>query len=179
MFDLIGKLIRSNESIIDYPMAGLSKSVWTDEDGEYRLRGDVKRKILNTLGMYKEANLVDMDNSDERGIEEIHIVGSICTNQYTEDTDIDVHIVVGPDSMDFEDEQFQEDVHDWFKEEGNIQYIDNHPIEVYIQFNPNQELLSDGVYNLITDEWIKGPKIVPQDYDPYDDFSDLFDDIRD
>jgi len=38
--------------------------------------------------------------------------------------------------------------------------------------------LSDGVYTIFTDGWVKGPKIVPQDYDPYDDFTDLFDDIR-
>jgi len=178
--DLIGKLIRLHESIIDYPMAGLDLSVWNDDGSgdAYTLRGDVKRKIISTLGLYTDADLVDIAAKNEDGEPEIHIVGSMCTNQYTEDTDIDVHIVVPEDSEFFEDPLFQEQVHNWFKEEENLSYIGKHPIEVYIQFNPNQELLSDGVYAIFSDEWVKGPKIVPQDYDPYDDFTDLFDDIR-
>jgi len=176
--DLIGKLIRLHESIIDYPMAGLDLSVWNEKGGAYTLRGDVKRKIISTLRLYTDTDLINLAAKNEDGEPEIHIVGSICTNQYTEDTDIDVHIVVPEDSEIFEDELFQEQVHDWFKEEGNLSYIGKHPIEVYLQFNPNQELLSDGVYTIFTDGWVKGPKIVPQDYDPYDDFTDLFDDIR-
>jgi len=78
-------------------------------------------------------------------------------------------------------EELQDNVIKWFNEhrdelEG---FIDNHPIEVYLQLDPNQDLMSDGCYNVLEAEWLTGPKIVPLDYDPYEDFSDIFDDLRD
>lgn len=173
MFDLINNLMKLLESVIDYPRESLDLQVWNlTEGGEYEINPSVKRKIMQTLGTYSDVPEI------HTLADEIHIVGSICTNQYVENTDIDVHLVVPKDSVYYNDEEFQEEVHKWFKEEGNKQYVGEHPIEVYIQFNPNQELMSDGVYDLVSDKWIKGPKVVPIDYDPYDDFSDVMDDVR-
>lgn len=177
MYDLVGKLIRLNESMVDYPRERLDQSMWVSHSGTYKLRDDSKDKIISTLRLYTELDLINLADKTKSGEPEIHITGSICTNQYVDDTDIDVHIVVSPDSDVFGDEGIQDQVKDWFAEDGNRQYIGSHPIEVYLQFNSSQEYLSDGVYNLFTDEWIKGPKVVPLDYDPYDDFSDLFSEI--
>ena len=59
MNDLIGKLIRLHESIIDYPMAGLDLSVWNEKGDAYTLRGDVKRKIISTLKLYTDSYILN------------------------------------------------------------------------------------------------------------------------
>lgn len=184
--DLLERLLHLNDSMVDFPRPDLDPSVWDKTSshtndgvpGAYTLKPDVKKKILDTLDKYPDTKLIDGAAHDKDGNEEIHIIGSICTNQYVDDSDIDVHIVVSQESKSFNDEDFQDAVNDWFKEESNKQFVGKHPIEVYLQFNPNQELLADGVYHLMTGEWIKGPKVVPNDYNPYEDFSHVFDDVR-
>jgi len=77
-------------------------------------------------------------------------------------------------------EEFQDNVIKWFntnraKIDG---WISSHPAEIYIQLDPKQDLMSDGCYDLLKDEWLVGPKIVPMNFDPYDDFTHIADDIR-
>jgi hypothetical protein len=43
-----------------------------------------------------------------------------------------------------------------------------------MQYNESQDLLSAGCYDLMADKWIIGPRIYPLDYDPYEDFADVF-----
>lgn len=184
--DLIERLLHLNDSMVDFPRPDLDLSVWNKTDshtsdgipGAYTLKPDVKKKILDTLSKYPDVDLLIIASSGGEHKEEIHVIGSICTNQYVDDSDIDIHIVVSPDSEGFNDGDFQDAVNDWFKEESNKQFIGKHPIEVYLQFNPNQELMADGVYRLMTGEWLKGPKIVPANYNPYEDFAHVFDDLR-
>jgi hypothetical protein len=109
----------------------------------------------------------------------IRIVGSITSNQYTEETDIDVHIV--PKSVKDWNDKSSKKLKKWFDENRDKihGYIGSHPIEVYIQVHENQDLLSIGLYEVLTRQWIKGPKLVPLDYNPYEDFSHIADDIRD
>ena len=78
------------------------------------------------------------------------------------------------------EEDFQKKVIQWFNEnrESIDGFIDKHPIEVYIQFNSAQDLMSDGAYDLLEEEWLVGPKIVPEDFDPYENYSHIADDIR-
>lgn len=172
MFDLIENLFRISESVIDYPRETLDPQVWNKVGDGYKLIKSVKEFILKVLESYGNTPKIN------KLADKIHIVGSICTNQYNDDTDIDVHLVIPENSVYYRDENFKDSVHNWFKKPGNEKFVGKHPIEVYIQFNPNQELLSDGVYDIILDKWIKGPKILPLDYDPYDDFSDIMDDVR-
>ncbi len=75
-------------------------------------------------------------------------------------------------------EELQKDVFKFFRQDENVVYIDTHNIEVYLQFNPKQELLAEAVYDLLLDKWIIGPKVVPESYDPYEDFSDVMSDVR-
>ncbi len=172
MFDLIENLFRISESVIDYPRETLDPQVWNKVGDGYKLIKSVKEFILKVLESYGNTPKIN------KLADKIHIVGSICTNQYNDDTDIDVHLVIPENSVYYKDENFKDSVYNWFKKPGNEKFVGKHPIEVYIQFNPNQELLSDGVYDIILDKWIKGPKILPLDYDPYDDFSDIMDDVR-
>jgi hypothetical protein len=160
-----------NESSVDFPMPSLDLSVWDEEQDGYHLRDDVREKILRVLDAYEPIDLLDMAR-------EIRIVGSIGTNLYTEDADIDVHIV--PEDFSVWDDVKIKTLRKWFRDRGEQldAFIGKHPIEISIQLNPTQDLLSDGAYDFLGDNWLVGPKIVSRDYDPYEDFAHVADDVR-
>ena len=168
-YKLLEKILQ--ESSIDFPYQDPDDAIWDKEDDLYTLREDVKAKILAILEKYPDVPLLEI-------AEEIHIVGSLCTNQFLDTADCDVHIV--PKNAKEWNEEETNKVIRWFNENRDEigGWIEEHPIEVYIQLNPNQDLMSDGCYNLLSDEWLVGPKIVPISSDPYEDFSHIADDIR-
>lgn len=168
------------ESSIDFPRKDLDSSVWLREGDTYKIKSEVKRKIFDIIGKYPDMDLIDTAAAGISDAATIHIVGSIGTNQFLDDSDMDVHIVVSKDSDFHGDEDFQDKVIKWFNEHRDEigGYIGKHPIEIYLQYDPKQDLMSDGCYDLIADKWLTGPKIVPPDYDPYKDFSGIADDLR-
>lgn len=160
------------ESSIDFPRVSLDPTIWSKEDGNYTLRKDVKRKVLDVLKKYPDVPLLEI-------AKEIHIVGSSCTNQYLDTADLDTHII--PKSNEGWSEEKANKVIKWFNTNRDKigGYVGTHPVEVYIQLDPNQDLMSDGCYDLLRDKWLVGPKIVSMSTDPYEDFSHIAQDIRD
>jgi len=159
------------ESLIDFGQPGLDPDVWTEDDGQFVLAEGVEAKILEFIKSYPNKDLLaETDN--------LHMVGSMTTNQYLEDSDIDIHLF--PKDVGIWDEDKVWEVKKWFDKWAKHldAYIENHPIEIFIQLHSATDYLSPGFYDITNHKWIKGPKIVPQDYDPYDDFSDLADDLR-
>lgn len=159
------------ESTIDFPKASLDTRVWQKVDAGWTLRRDVKQHILSVLGRYPGVNLRAIAQS-------IRIVGSICTNLYADDADIDVHIEPKDKTKYTIERQVQ--VMRWFNDNRDAinGWIGKHPIEVYLQLDPNQDLMSDGSYDMLNDVWEKGPRIVSMDYDPYEDFKGISGEIR-
>jgi hypothetical protein len=169
MESLLSRVLK--ESLIDFFQSGLSPHVWTSEGGAYRLSLYAEQKIHSVLAQNHEIDVWCI-------ADQIHIVGSITTNLYVDDTDVDVHIF--PKDLVPWTEDAVKDLRQWFDKnrESIGGYIGTHPIEVYIQTNPNQDLLSEGVYDVKEHKWLKGPKIYSEDYDPYKDFSDIANEIR-
>ena len=167
-----GKAVNIGESIVDYPREGLDRSVWSASKGDTaRLKGDIRKKILKVLSKYKKVNLKDI-------ADEIRVVGSICTNQYNDDADIDVHIVPDFNKLpkDISREDLQSDIFKFFRDEV-VEYVGKHPIEIYLQLNPAQDMMSDGVYDLLNNKWVKGPKITSPSFDPYERYKSIIDDV--
>ena len=171
-YKLLEKILQVKESSIDFPKQDLDDAIWDKKDDTYTLREDVKEKIFAVLEEYPDVPLLEI-------AEEIRIVGSITSNQYLDTADIDVHIT--PKSIEKWDEDSIKVLRKWFDghrdELGG--YIDSHPIEVYIQIKADQDLMSIGCYDMLEEKWLVGPTTVPQDYDPYEDFSRVLDDIKD
>lgn len=168
MNQLFDRVLR--ESSIDFPRPDLDLQVWEKEDDVYFLREDVKDKILVLLHQYPEFDLLHYT-------QEVRIIGSIGTNLYIDDSDIDVHLI--PTDFSMWDEKKVKKVMDWFaKNEKLDKFVGKHPIEIYVQLMPAQDLLSPAVYNVWEDEWVVGPVIVPLTYDPYEEFSHLEKDVR-
>jgi len=166
---LFEKVLR--ESSIDYPRPDLDLQIWRKEGDTYFLRDFVKEKILYLLDQYPEIDLL-------QEVREIRIVGSITSNLYTDDTDIDVHLV--PEDLSAWNEDKGKEVKEWYedREKQLGMYVGKHVIEFFIQSDPHIDFLSVGVYNVLEDSWEKGPVVFPMDYDPYEDYSEVADDIK-
>lgn len=170
-FILEKDIYKVKESSIDFPREDLDVAIWEKSGDTYILREEVKSKIIDLISKYPDKDLNEI-------AKEIHIVGSIGTNQYGDDADIDVHII--PKSIDEWSESNVNAVVIWFNKnrEEFDGYVNGHPIEVYIQLDLNQDLMSDSCYSILDNKWLVGPKIVPIDLDPYEDFSHIADEIR-
>lgn len=164
------------ESTASFPSEDLPLDIWDHVEDSYKIKPELKESILDALSQYPDFDLVDSAQS-------IKIVGSIGTNLYDEDADIDIHVepkkeAIQGKSQD-ELEQMQRDIMNWFKNERKEKgwFVASHPYEVYWQLNPIQDYFSDTVYDLLTDEWIKPAKKYSMDYNPYSLYSDIFSEL--
>lgn len=75
------------ESTIDYPVSeGLCPEVWDRTESGYVIKEDIKQKALEMVD-----KLLAHYKVEAKGVD---VVGSICSNQYKDDADIDIHILV-------------------------------------------------------------------------------------
>ena len=167
------KLFTLLESSIDYPQKGLCPDVWKKVNGEWMLKDNVKKKIKDLLATFEYPFKLS------KIIKNIRIVGSMASNRYDFDTDIDVHLTVDISKLPAYKSQteWQKFVMSWFKNNPDG-FIGNHPIEVYIQYNLFQDLASEGVYSVTDDEWVKEPSLAKQDYDPYEFFKGVMEEVK-
>lgn len=162
--------MKIGESIIDFPRKDLPLEIWNKEGKTYLLKPEVKKKILNVFSKYKESEFENVFDS----FKDIRIVGSLTSNQYTKYSDLDVHLV--PINFDVWTPERRKKVSRFFRDKKFK--IGTHPIEVYIQIEPQQDFLR-GCYSLKKDTWLTLPNIVPLDYNPLEDYSDIAEDLID
>lgn len=143
------------ESSIDYPVSnGLCPDIWNEvEDGKFTIKDEIKQLALEMV-----SKLLTRYHVKATGV---NIVGSICSNQYTPDADVDVHIQVDlPDEV-------AEKLNNLRKKETDKIFagIDlmvgnpekTHPLEFYFQSNIYGDMGSCGCYDLLNDKWLSGP----------------------
>lgn len=152
-----------NESVLDHPVEDLDPAVWTKVNGTYALTEDAEQKIgLVVQWVMENTGLSELD---------LHIAGSITSNQYSEKSDVDLHFCI-PDMDEEKIEELNGTIRKLFDEsypKGRIN-IGTHKIEIYFQSNPFQDMMSIGCYDFFRKEWIVGPELLPQDYDPYSEY---------
>lgn len=150
VYELTGKDIDEllAESSVNYPMLDLDSSIWTKVNETYTLNTKVKNKILTFIS--KNPHWQEMESI----VEDIRIVGSITTNLYTDETDIDVHTILkhelGGNGL--------LEVKEWAQ--NHSKYINDHPIELHVHTDPNQGMLSTGVYSIMQEKWLTKPMLV-------------------
>lgn len=172
MLELLEELRQIFESSISFPSKDLPLDIWERVNDGYIIKPELKEKILNALSKYPNLDLLGL-------AEAIHIVGSIGTNLYDKDADIDIHIVVDPANVDTPEET-QRDVMNWFKNNRDEEdwWVGSHPFEVYLQLDPIQDYYSDTIYDLLSDEWLKPHKTYELDYNPYEVYGNVFDKLQ-
>lgn len=125
------------------------------DSNEYTIKTDVREALLDIVEAYLD--YIDMPDME---IHDVTLTGSSCNYNWTNHSDIDLHIIV--DFKEVEDvygklavnyttaqRKLWNSLHDI-----NIKGI---PVEVYVQ-DINEEHYSTGIFSLLTNEWIEKPE---------------------
>jgi len=125
----------------------LNSKLWNDK----KLKPEVSKKLLEIALKFVEFLKLDFEPKD------IIFTGSMASDAWTPQSDIDLHVVFG---VPQEDIGF---IHEYFmakKAVWNNTYkikIYGYPVELYAQDEKEQHS-SLGVYSVLNDQWIKEPK---------------------
>jgi predicted nucleotidyltransferase len=130
--------------------AKLDPTLW-DKDGNINL--DISRKLLGI------ANDFYTDSKLNAKLKDVLIIGSSASFNYTENSDIDLHLVVDFTEIGDNKERIQNYL-DSLKSKWNDDhsiFIKNKKVEVYLQ-DVNKEMRSSGIYSLMKGMWVRVPK---------------------
>lgn len=75
-----------NESVLDHPVEDLDPIVWTKVGDSYELTEEAERKIDSVVKWV-------MENTGISSLD-LHIAGSITSNQFSEKSDVDLHFCI-------------------------------------------------------------------------------------
>jgi len=139
-----------SESVLDWPRDTLAPEVWDKEDGVYILKPHVRSEILTMISRIPR-HMVD----------NVHLIGSICTYNYNDKSDLDVHIMP-PDNIPIEElEKWQE-----YAKEYSGKLVGEHPINYYFH-DPGHDYHADSIYDTMSNKWVKWAPIEKIDLGKY------------
>lgn len=169
-----GGLVESveKESTIDYPVSkGLCREIWiSDKNGNWSIDESIKQRALELVD-----KLLARYHVKATGV---NVVGSICSNQYGPDSDVDVHIQVDlPEDVVEKLNTLRKKEQDKLFENEDLMVGQSktHPLEFYFQSNIYADMGSCGCYDLMNDKWLSGPQFVNIEFDPFDEYCQSFD----
>jgi len=127
----------------------LNPALWGKDD---HLLPEVKRKLMAIADDFREfLGITELD------IKDITVSGSNAAYTYTPNSDIDLHLVVDLPRADHDD--VYRELFDAKKYQYNDQHdfrIGGYDVELYVQ-NANQPHVSQGIYSLKHNDWVKVP----------------------
>ena len=161
-----------HESAIDFPSEGLSKDIWDVKGDKYTLKEKIKEQVIKYVKSYPEQDLLLVTK-------EVHFCGSLATNTYTEFSDFDIHLVIDKSKVkgSAKLKELVSKINDWSA--ANPTEIAGYPAQLYAQLNEAQDYVGDSIYNLLTDTWVKGPKIHRLTFDPYKFYASILKEVED
>lgn len=151
---------RKNESVVDTPVSnGLCPDVWEEDDEiGYVLTDEADKTIADVCE--KVINALKLEDYS------IRIVGSICSNSYSDTSDIDIHI-----SAPSITEKTAESINKQIKEIDLSEFhIGVHPFEVFAQPNIYVDMVSVGCFDYLNEKWLVGPMIYDLDFNPIEEY---------
>jgi len=120
------------------------------------LKSNIRKNLLN-LGKYYFKTL-ELDPKVK--LKDIIFTGSLANYNYTDSSDIDLHIVIDykdiSDDIEFVKNYFLQKRAAW--ESSNDVKIDTYPVEIYVQDVDEQNIGKGGIYSILTNKWVKKPK---------------------
>ena len=122
-------------------------------DGD-RLKPDVRKAMLDSIQLYQDTLPINLDILD------VQFVGSNASYNYHKDSDIDLDIVINYDDLDSSSDILNALFGSkklLFNEDYSIT-IKGHPVEIYVCDVNNTSAVSNGIYSVVNDEWVKYPK---------------------
>lgn len=120
-----------------------------------------KEVVERALAVADELVKMLEENNVQFKLKDLILTGSNASYNYTKDSDIDLHLVA--DLSEFEDpDGLYPIIYQAYKSAFNKKYeIDFYgiPVEVYIECD-NTPLVSNGIYSVLNNEWVKEPEQV-------------------
>jgi len=145
-----------NESVIDIPRNSLDPSVFEfPSEGDPILHPSIKMQIMQDIERL----------SDEVNVVRYFMIGSILTNRYTNNADIDVNVQIEP-----RDGMTMESLFSVLRRlNGNLAVGTTHPINYYIIKDDYDLDSADAAYDILNERWIKKPDEFDVDVQSYMD----------
>jgi len=161
LFEELIEYTKNDENIVKsfQTKDSLSKDIFIEKEGEYKMIDDVRKKLLDVVDNFVESLGVEFF------IHDITLTGSLSNYNWSEYSDVDLHILVDMEEIGGKDkktETIQTIIKQFFDSKKNIWNekhsikIKNYDVEVYIQ-DVNEAHLSSGVYSVLNNKWIIEP----------------------
>lgn len=118
-----------------------------------QLLPEVRRKIIEIVDHFEDYIEVPIE------IVDVQIVGSNASYNYTDKSDIDVHIICNYDVISKETELLQQ-LYDAKRNQYNRKFdieLRGLQVEIYVQ-DVRTSTISNGIYSVCDDMWVKEPK---------------------
>lgn len=133
----------------------LNPKIWEDK----KLKRDVREAIIDIVSEFMDNLIIPVEILDVR------VVGSNASYNYTEHSDLDVHIISNLELVGSPTEIVQalyNSERSNFNRTHNIK-IKGIDVELYVE-DVNSSVNSNGIYSVIDDIWIKEPQMVKERY---------------
>ena len=138
----------------------LNSKIW---DGE-TLKPEIRKNLLKIADDYFES--LEINNVD---IEDVTFTGSLANYNWSEYSDVDLHILV-----DYKEIPVDEDLVQDFLKTKSTSWNQNHDVkiygydvELYVQ-DKKEPHVASGLFSLLNNEWIKKPTYDPPSVDEQD-----------
>ena len=131
----------------------LNPKLWEDK----KLKRDVREAIIDIVSEFMDNLIIPVEILDVR------VVGSNASYNYTEHSDLDVHIISNLELVGSPAEIVQalyNSERSNFNRTHNIK-IKGIDVELYVE-DVNSSVTSNGIYSVIDDIWIKEPQMVKE-----------------
>ena len=131
----------------------LNPKIWEDK----KLKRDVREAIIDIVSEFMDNLIIPVEILDVR------VVGSNASYNYTEHSDLDVHIISNLELVGSPTEIVQalyNSERSNFNRTHNIK-IKGIDVELYVE-DVNSSVTSNGIYSVIDDIWIKEPQIIKE-----------------
>jgi len=139
----------------------LDTKIWNKTNVGYKLKPKVREQLLKISNEFFDSLKVDVIISD------ITMTGSLANFNWSNYSDIDLHLMADFKQFDEQDLPIYEELFllkkTVFNEKHDIKIL-GYEVEVYVQ-DENEEHTSTGVYSIMNDEWIVEPKKEKVDID--------------
>ncbi|MDD5650082.1 MAG: DNA polymerase ligase N-terminal domain-containing protein [Candidatus Nanoarchaeia archaeon] len=162
-------------SIIDYPQETFCPMIWDLKVEPIRLKSEIRKIILDRL-----SSVLSKFNNYKNWVTDISMTGSMVTNQYVPETDVDINVSIDFDkfrqdnlqsvrhcSNDLEIRQF---IRQYVYRLNDKKLVGDHPVKFFV-IGKNRRLESDSVYDILKDSWLSSPKFVDTTFVPDEEFA--------
>lgn len=137
----------------------LNPRIWKVVEGEYRMDDDIRSKLMSSADKFSE--FIRYRNSSKFEITDIVVTGSNANYNWSEVSDLDVHLLLDYSSVGTDSDLISEYLYDkkilWsLKYDVNVKNI---PVEFYAQDSNQGFVKGVGVYSILNDTWNIKPNV--------------------